>query len=95
MILSPTDISIDILIMAIWWLAIYRAIWSIIINHIPFRWKVYLAGFAIVGILYTFQTILQILTGYTAIVWVWDIVNAVTMFMGLTMSTALFRQGKT
>ena len=95
MILSPTDISIDILVVLLWWLVIYRSISSIIINNISFRWKVYLAGFSAVGILFTFQTILQIQTGVNAIVWVWDILNVITMFMGLTMSTALFRQGKT
>lgn len=89
--LSPTDISIDILVMLIWWLAIYRSIWSIVVNNIPFRWKVYLGIFVTIGTLYSFQTILQIMTHQSAIIWVWDIINALTMFMALTMSTSLFR----
>lgn len=93
--LSPTDISIDILVMLFWWLIIYRSVVSIIVNNIPFRWKIYLVGFIVVGCLFTFQTILQVLTQASAIIWVWDILNGVVMFMGLTMSTALFRQGKT
>ncbi len=93
--LSPTDISIDVLAMALWWIAIYRSIVSILINNISLRQKTYLFLFVVVGCIFSFQTTTQLLTGEKGSVTLWDVHNAIVLFIGLTLSTAFYNKKRT
>jgi len=88
--LSPTDISIDILVMCIYWIAAYRAGLSLAYNHLPFRHKIYLILFLLISGLYTFQTYYQLVHDSIAPVPVWDAINGINVLVAFILTGATY-----
>lgn len=90
--LSPTNISIDLLIAVLYTVAVWRGIVALYLNHLLLRNKIYIACFVALGCLYLFQTTIQLITGNTAIIWIWDIINGISVFLTLSIVTLLAKK---
>lgn len=92
--LTPTDISIDALIMIVWFVAMARTLYTLLYTETCVRMRVLMSLFLGMGAIYTNQAMTTIFTGERATSWVWDLFNALAVFAVLVVVTR-WKEGKT
>lgn len=90
--LSPTNISIDILTALIFLFVCARGLIALYHNHLSWRNKTYIFLFIVIGLLYVFQTIMQIPEGMSSSPALWNVINGIQVFLALSIVTLLAKE---
>lgn len=92
--LSIANISIDILTALLYMMVCAKGITAIYHNHLSFRDKAYITLFVIIGLLYIFQTILQVPTGMSSSPALWNVINGLHVFVAFSIVTLLSKNSR-
>lgn len=85
--LSIANISVDILTAIIYGVVCVRGLVALYYNHLTFRDKAYILLFVVIGLLYIFQTLVQIPTGTSSSPAIWNVINGLHVFAALSIVT--------